>query len=136
MKSTVTSLLVVLLALFLTACAPPPPAAQETVTERAQLRWDALVGMDFEGSYDFHTPGYRAETTRTEHVVGLSRRKINWIAAEVTSVECDETRCEVETMVTYRADGAPGVMSGMENSRPVREIWVRIDDQWWYSAPA
>lgn len=129
------TLSIILLALLLAACAPPP-SAEEIVAERAQARWDALVKTDFEASYDFHTPGYRAETTRIEHIVGLSRRKINWISAQVQSVSCEEARCQVETRVGYRADGAPGVMAGLENERPVREIWVRIDDQWWYSGPA
>ena len=129
------AVLIAAVAALIAACAPPP-TAEETVAERAQARWNALVSVDFEGAYDFHTPGYRAETTRTEHVVGLSRRKITWLAAEVSSVECDEARCRVETLVSYRADGAPGVLAGVENTRPVREIWVRIDDQWWYSEPA
>lgn len=132
MTKTIRSAFLVVATALVAACAPPP-TAEETVAERAQARWNALVTGDFEAAYDFHTPGYRQETTRTEHVVGLSRRKITWIAAKVSSVECEQARCSVETQVTYRADGAPGVLSGIENTRPVREIWVRIDGQWWYA---
>ncbi len=135
MMSSFRLLFLSALLVVLTACAPAP-TPEEIVAERAQARWNALVSIDFEGSYDFRTPGYRAETTRTEHVVGLSRRKITWISADVLAVDCEPDRCEVEALVGYRADGAPGALSGLENERPVREIWVRIDDQWWYSGPA
>ncbi len=129
------SILIALLAMMLTACSPPP-TDEEVVAERSQARWDALVTNDFEGSYAYQSPAYRQETTPTEHIVGLSRRRITWTSAEVTDVACDEGRCEVTINVGYRADGAPGALSGMENARPVREIWVRLDDQWWYSDSA
>lgn len=126
------TILITLSALLVAACAPPP-SDEEVVTQRAQERWDALVSNDFENSYKYHSPGYREENTTTEHIVGLSRRKITWVAAEIVGVDCEDGRCEVESSVTYSADGAPGVLAGMQNTRIVREIWVRLDDQWWYS---
>ncbi|MGB0513470.1 MAG: hypothetical protein ACPGJE_01365 [Wenzhouxiangellaceae bacterium] len=126
------TILIALSALMLAACAPPP-SDEEVVTQRAQERWDALVSGDFEGSYAYQSPGYRQQTSAIEHVVGLSRRQIVWTAANVTEVDCEESRCQVTINVAYRADGAPGVLSGLKNERPVREIWVRLDDQWWYS---
>ena len=125
-------ILTAVLALLVAACAPPP-SDEEIVTQRAQERWDALVDSDFENSYKYHSPGYREEITTTEHIVGLSRRKITWVDAKIVGVDCEEGRCEVESSVTYSADGAPGVLAGIRNTRTVREIWVRLDDQWWYS---
>jgi len=124
-----------MLCLLLVACSPPP-SDEEVVAQRSQARWDALVASDFETSYTYQSPPYRQETSEIEHIVGLSRRRIVWISADVSEVECDEARCEVTVSVGYRADGAPGQMSGMENTRPVREIWVRLDGQWWYSDTA
>lgn len=127
--------LAALLSLALVACSPPP-SDEEVVARLAQERWDALVASDFETSYQYQSPAYRQETSEIEHIVGLSRRRIVWISAEVNEVECEDARCRVTVSVGYRADGAPGQMAGMENVRPVREIWVRLDDQWWYSDTA
>lgn len=129
------TILIALPALLIAACAPPP-SDEEVVTQRAQERWNALVKNEFETSYEYHSPGYREENTTIEHIVGLSRRQIVWTAADVSEVDCDEARCVVTVQVAYRADGAPGVLSGLENDRPVREIWVRLDGQWWYSEGA
>jgi len=38
-------------------------------------------------------------------------------------------------MVTYRADGAPGVLSGLEGSRAIEETWILIENEWWYTDP-
>lgn len=119
----------------LAAC-QPSRTPEEIVAERAQQRWDRVVASDFEGEYDFRPPGYRQSTSRINHVVRMSRRRISWLDARVQSVSCEAERCEAEVLVHYRADGAPGVLSGMENTRPVREIWIQVDGQWWYSGPA
>ena len=128
--------LAALMSLMLVGCSQPPPDDEEVVAQRSQERWDALVASDFESAYTYRSPAYREETSEIEHIVGLSRRRIVWISADVTAVECEEARCEVTVSVGYRADGAPGQMAGMENVRPVREIWVRLEDQWWYSDTA
>lgn len=123
-------------AVLLAACSGPPRPAEEIVAERAQARWDALIAQDPETAYQYRTPGYREKTKKIDHAIQYSRRRITWTSAEVREVECDGRRCKLEVLIGYRADGAPGVLSGMEGRRPVEEIWLQIDDEWWYSEDA
>lgn len=122
---------------LLAACgeSEPPREPSEIVTERAQARWDAVIAGDPESSYEYQTPGYREKTSVMDHVIRYSRRQITWLAADVLEAECTQDRCDVEIMVAYRADGAPGVLSGLEGSRPVEETWIRIDNRWWFVNP-
>lgn len=121
-------------ALALAACSEPPPP-EEIVAERAQARWDALIDSDVEASYRYESPGYRARNKVTDHAVRLSRRQVTWREAVVRGVECGEDRCTAEVVVSYSADGAPGVLSGMRGERPVEEVWIQIDGQWWHADP-
>jgi len=120
---------------LLAACSEPPRSPEEIVTERAQARWDAVIDRDPESSYEYQTPGYREKVSVTDHAVRFSRRQITWTAADVLGAECAEDRCTVEIMIGYRADGAPGVLSGLEGSRPIEETWILIENEWWYTDP-
>lgn len=120
---------------LLTACGEPPRTTEEIVAERAQARWDALIAQDPETAYQYQTPGYREKTSNMDHAIQYSRRQITWTSADVLEVECADRRCDLEISIAYRADGAPGVLSGMAGRRPVEEIWLQIDGEWWYSDP-
>jgi len=123
------------LAFVLLACSEPPRSPAEIVAERAQARWDAVIDRDPESSYEYQTPGYREKASVMDHAIRFSRRQITWAAADVLGAECIEDRCNVEVMVTYRADGAPGVLSGLEGSRAIEETWILIENEWWYTDP-
>ncbi|MDX1626139.1 MAG: hypothetical protein R3323_06465 [Wenzhouxiangellaceae bacterium] len=119
-------------AALIAGCAEERPAA-EIVTERAQQRWDALVEGDWQAAYAFYAPGYRQTTSAEDFGQDMRTRSVRWTGAEVESAECEETRCEVRTLVTYEVPSAPAQMSGMGNTRPVDETWIRVDGRWWYS---
>lgn len=119
---------------LLAACSETPRSPEEIVVERAKARWDALIAQDPQTAYQYRTPGYREKTTVMDHAIQYSRRRITWTSAEVLEVECDDQRCTLEISIGYRADGAPGVLSGMAGRRPVEEVWLQIDGEWWYSA--
>jgi hypothetical protein len=124
-------------ALSLTACTPSEPPEPErtdsdTVTERAQARWNALIAGEYETGYAFYTPGYREQTSVVDFTIDMRGRPVQWVAAEVISADCDGDRCEVETELEYRVPSAPAQMSGMGNRRPIEETWIRIDDSWWF----
>lgn len=127
-------------AMLLAACSEPEPPREpsEIVAERAQARWDALVGQDFEDAWPFYTPGFRQQLPAGDFAAEMGRRPVKWTAAEVLEVECagDEPRCEVRTRVDYKAPASiPGV-GNLTGKSVVTEIWLQIGDEWWYSADA
>lgn len=123
----------VMLAAALAACSPDRPP-EEVVAERAQARWDAMVAREFETAWGYYTPGFREKTEAAVFRVQMSQRPIRWDSAAVTSTECaEEDKCEVAARVGYTAVGAPGQLAGMQNERTIRETWIRLDGQWWYT---
>lgn len=132
-----TLILLATAGLMLAACSPseppaPSPTDNEIVVERAQARWNALIGGDHETGYGFYTPGFREQTSLVDFTIDMRSRPVQWVAADTTSAECDGDRCVVETQIEYRVPSAPAQMSGMGNRRPIEETWIRIDDAWWF----
>ena len=65
---------------FLTACATAPGNTGDSIAERAQDRWDALLAGDFETAYAFYSPGYRSTTSVVDLAFEIrSRRVWDWI---------------------------------------------------------
>lgn len=115
---------------LLAGCSGPatddrPP--EEIVKERAEARWAALVGGNADEAYAFASPAFR-NTTSIERHRGRFAGAVRWSGAEVESVNCEEDRCAVVVNVTYKARGA---RFNYENTRPMEEVWIHSDGQWW-----
>lgn len=98
---------------------------EEIVEKRAQARLDALLKHDVAGAWKYTSPTYRQRVTPeayTASVAGL----VNWSAAKVDTVVCSEERCEVRYLLTYTIPKMK-----MENTRPMNEIWIKTDGNWW-----
>lgn len=122
------------LALMLSACQPAEEEPQ-SVEERAQARWDLMVERDFEAAWDYYTPGFRETGNRNEFAADMHGRPVRWREARVMGASCDEEdRCIVEVEVTYKPIGGPSELSGMQMTRVLKERWIRLDGQWWYTA--
>lgn len=121
------------LVLSLLACGGEPAPPQETLEERVMARWALLLERDFEAVWDYHTPGFRQTTPRFDFARDMARRPLQWRAAELHSVECDDDRCDVRVRVTYRPVGAPGPIGRMEMDRTIDEVWIRVADNWWFA---
>ncbi len=120
---------------LLAACQPQPELSpEEIVQERAMARWAHLVEREFEPAWDFYSPGFRDGTPREEFVDDMKRRPIRWKNVDFLEAQCDGDRCSVQVEVTYRAIAAPHGQSRMELTRPIEETWIRLRDEWWYSA--
>jgi hypothetical protein len=143
MKHPITTAIAVPLILLLAACqsgeqggeegreeggAPP-----ETVEERAQSRWDAMVAGEFDDVWSFETPGFRDQVEQTAFAQDMKRRPVDWVAARVVGSSCEETdKCRVTAEITYRAQ-VPGQRSEkMEMTRDLDEDWIRLEGQWWH----
>lgn len=128
---------IVALIALLAACSDPRPAS-EVVSERAEARWAAMVGRDFQAAWEYYTPGYREQTTAAEFEGEMARRPVQWTDAEVFEVNCadDEPSCEVRVRVDYQVQAAVQGVGMLQSKSGVTEIWLQIGGEWWYSADA
>jgi hypothetical protein len=114
------------LAIATVACATldSRPAA-ETVKERAQARWNALVAGDTKTAYTFFTPTTR-QTLKYEDYAANVKRGF-WTAVTVEGVECGkEGVCTAHATIEYQYKGA-------NMKTPVQETWIREGTNWWYA---
>jgi hypothetical protein len=115
-----------------------PPGPEDVVAERAQARWDALVGEEFERAWEYYTPGFREQLPAGDFALDMSRRPIDWVGAEVMGVDCaaDDPTCTVRVRVEYKAPlPVPGA-TDVRSESGTEETWVQLDGQWWYSSEA
>ena len=136
---------VAVLAVVAAACAtlsPTSPAEEKVkvVTERAEARWNAIIGKDFATAYGYMSPATRATVTPAGFKTVASR--LEYRAAKVTEATCDAGNCRVKLMLTYdaprpKAIPVPGkdtsVMKGIVT--PLEENWVIDQGQVWYVWP-
>ena len=139
-----TVLVLSVCALALAACSGAEDAGRELTPEevaaleqRVGERWSAMADHDFGRVYDFMTPNYRRIFTKDMFVNKFSYA-VDW---ELTGVEVInyDSRAAVASVVArvmtrstklteYAASGF-GVVP-----RDLREQWIFIDGEWWYSA--
>ena len=118
--------------LLLGACASvgnTTPEAQ--VTQRANARWQALVGNNTSAAYALTSPSFRSvvdmETYRKR-----TGSAVLWEAAEAAAVECSQPDlCKAK----IRIDVKPLIARGAANkfSTYIDETWVLENGQWWFA---
>jgi len=115
---------VLLLGLVISACSDSRPPEQ-IVKERSQQRLDALLKGDVATALEFTTPAYQQMNTPGSYHARV-QGAVHWITAITETVECKQDICNVVTKITYKHP-----RMGFENTRPLKEKWVKVDDQWW-----
>ncbi len=128
-------LLLVSAVLLLAGCAtgPEPPAPEQTLEERAQARWEALIARDYGEAYQYQSPGFRRSNPMDAFARDQGRRPFNFLFAEVQGSECEQDdRCTVTVRVRYQPTSGPAELRRMRPYRNLQETWLRIDDQWWF----
>ncbi len=121
--------------LLMYACSTTQPmAVEDTIEQRAVARWDALLGDDLTGAYEYLSPGYRSSVSSKQYQRSLLLKKVKWTSAEYIASDCTETICKVTISLGYTVYGAvPGVRA-FKGTEKVEESWLRIDGNW-YLAP-
>jgi hypothetical protein len=111
--------------LALAGCAGVKPrSAEESVRERAQARWDALVKGDTKTAYGYMSPGSRSVITPEAYEGSL--RAGFWKSAVVDKVECGSAQsCDALATIEYEH-------LGRRTKTPLRETWIRDGTEWWY----
>jgi hypothetical protein len=71
--------------------------------------------------------------TRENYAASMNNRPVKWTAAKFNRKECDADRCKVYIDVSYSLSmlGA-GVGKPVDASSTQSEIWVHVDDGWYF----
>ena len=107
-------------------------SAQETMENRSQKRWDALLGGDYATAYSYYSPGYRSSVSVVDLEIGIRTRRVQWVSAEYVDHSCDERVCTVKFKLEYKVVRPMVGMPVWENFKTIDEKWVKTEDQWWY----
>ena len=127
-KAFITGLLSSLL--LLSACATTMQI-EDSIEKRATARWDALLGDDLAGAYEYLSPGFRSSVTSTQYQRSLLLKQVKWTGARYIESDCTETTCKVSISLDYAVYGVlPGVNS-FEGTQTIQESWVLIDGLWY-----
>ena len=117
--------------LVLSACATTVKT-EETIEKRATERWNALLGGDLDGAYQFLSPGYRSSVSSLQYQRSLLLNRIKWTGAQFIESDCTETACKVKISIDYALYGAlPGV-SSFESTQTLDESWVLAEGEWYF----
>ncbi len=123
------SIVIVSGVLVLTACQRQP----QTLEDRAQARWDALLNDNIEVAYGYFSPGYRSSVTLEDYRARQARRRVGWVGADYAGHECnDDSACTVTINVEYQVTAPMRGIDQWESTRQVQEQWVKTDEKWWF----
>jgi hypothetical protein len=100
------------------------------VDQRAVERWNFLIAHQAEKAYDYLSPGTRDTQTRESYAATMNNRPVKWKSVKFNHKECDADRCKVYIDVSYSVN-MPGT-ANTQTSSTQSEIWVRVDNQWYF----
>ena len=104
-----------------------PASPEVAVKDRAQQRWQALIGNDFAKAYTFTAPSYRALVSAENYRKNFGPG--GWISAEAVSANCDAEKCTVKLKIELTSP--MGTRFGSTIGGYVDETWILEDRQWW-----
>lgn len=107
--------------------------------ERALSRWHSLIAGNISQAYEYFSPAYR-KLFPMEQFLGKIGTKVDWLSVEVSGLEIEDARAEVELVLYYRINLPPGVWLGVTEdmaplSKKIVEVWLRRGGEWWYVNP-
>ncbi len=117
--------------LLMSACATTASQG-ESIEERANARWAALLSDDLAGAYEFLSPGYRSSVSSKQYQRMLLTQQLEWTSAKYIESNCEKTTCSVRFLVGFTVYGAvPGVKS-YDGTNNIDESWVKVDGNWYF----
>jgi hypothetical protein len=118
--------------LMLGACATTGKGIEETVTQRAQARWDALLADDVETAWGYFTPGYRSGLSLSGYYRRLAAMRLKYTGARALESDCSENSCKVRISVDYSVFGAVPGVKRYDMTSNVTEDWIFTDGDWYH----
>lgn len=119
----------IFLVVLATACATPSNKSQ-TLQERVEGRWTALLANDFETAYQYFTPGYRSSQSLRNFEISFMLRKVKYRSAEYIKEECEASACTVTVKLGYNVTAPVRGLSKFKGKSDVFEKWVFLNGKW------
>ncbi len=116
--------------------APEGATDEEALEFRARKRWDAMIELDLDTTYEFATPTYRANYNLA-HYRRQYAAQVKRTGFEVYSVDIDETdprKAKVVILLNYETAGYEPEQVLKLQSRLVN-TWVKRNGEWWFVEP-
>lgn len=135
MKHGIFGLAAVLFSLLAAGCATTPGAglsAEESVAQRGRERWDSIFAKEYDISYEYLSPGYRAKLTRAEYMVRLLQQRIRWTAADFVEAQCEAETCMATWTVTWAYNVPLKGVGEYEGQKTLKERWILADGEWFF----
>jgi len=124
--------------------APLPTAVPEPVTngcpkaeqqglerrlkERAQARWDAVIGRDFAKAYAFETPEFRKQHTSVDYASHFGQM-VDWHVVQIGNIRYNDCR---DAIVRVIVDASFPLGSGEARTKVgIDDHWVYDGREWW-----
>lgn len=119
----------IFLVVLATACASTSNKTQ-TLQERVEGRWAALLANDFEAAYQYFTPGYRSSQSLRNFEISFMLRKVKYRSAEYIKEECQASACTVTVKLGYTIMAPVRGLSKFNGKSDVFEKWVFVNGAW------
>ena len=143
-KNSMLRVIGLVLLVFLAGCTDKPEEAQglgaeqvQQLENRVEERWQARIAHDWDAAWEYSSPAYREVFPKHLYVKKFSYTA-NWelTGVEVTNYDPSAAVASVvvrvmskPTKLTSAAARAVGAMP-----RELREMWIFVDGEWWFSA--
>jgi hypothetical protein len=132
--------LAVAFALLLGGCGKPETLSEDQLAaleDRVYARWQTKMAREFDKTWEFSTPAYRAAFPQKLYRFGYSYA-VEWelTGIEVLDYHADAAVASVAVRVMSKPTKLTSSASRAVGAVPVTfvEQWILIDGQWWYSA--
>ncbi len=124
----------VLLTVVLAACGNIKPSLTmaEIIAQRAQARVDAMISGDYAAAYQYYTPGYRSSVDQADFIVRFKVSRVKWTAGRFVDTNCEDKVCNVRMDIDYYIDEPLRGVSEFRGTRRIEELWIEVDEQWYY----
>ena len=118
-------------ALSISACAGSAARGQ-SIEQRAQARWDALLGKDYERAYAYFSPGFRSSQSLSDFEMTFRLRRVRYDSAKYMDQQCETDVCTVRLNMGYTLTAPLRGVKIWKSKAVIKEKWVRINGHWWF----
>jgi hypothetical protein len=112
---------------------------EDVLRGRVMAYCNNKIKGEVEKNYDYEDPLYRKTASLSTYIRNFSGGGVKWLAADIKNIEMQNDRATVDLKVrlkTVLAGQAPVAPTVIERDSEVRELWIKIDGEWFHTLKA